>query len=193
MPGGIGGDPPGKVFRLGGTGYIRPGSEDGERERGITVHRLRCGPECEVQGYGGIFPQGAGNSWKRAFVAVRQPKLTHAFPCARRNDGQKNCPVDRGNPPGNDSGLGEPECPSRDGDGERERESPFARLDAAAADKFKGFAEILHRISKVAEKPEYPLNILSPPGFGGSIKNARRVGGTHRATSSGLGEPETSV
>ena len=77
--------------------------------------------------------------------------------------------MDRGNPPGNDSGLGEPDIPSRDGDGERERESPFAELDAGVADKFNGFAKILHRISKVAEKPRYP----SVSTFGGPIKNAR--------------------
>ena len=50
------------------------------------------------------------------------------------------------------SGLGEPDFPSRDRDGERERESPFARLDAGAAEKFKGFADFLRESRKCLKK-----------------------------------------
>jgi hypothetical protein len=85
------------------------------------------------------------------------------------------------------SGQGLPEVPSREGDGERERESPFTVLDADRPDKFKGSAEFLcvaPNRRQIDNDCDQPLLKPSPK------KSARRIGGIHRATSSGLGEPE---
>ena len=50
------------------------------------------------------------------------------------------------------SGLGEPEESVQGGDGERERESPFAVLDAAAPGKFKGIAAEIRKSLESLEK-----------------------------------------
>ena len=71
--------------------------------------------------------------------------------------------------------------------GERERESPFTVLDADGPDKFKGSAEFLCVAPNRRQIDNDCNQLLLKPS---PKKSARRIGGIHRATSSGLGEPE---
>ena len=157
MPGGIGGDPPGKVFRLGGTGR----SVQGVRRRtgkGVTVRSLRCGLAPEVQGF------AAKN---RKMLEILEKR--HCGQCSsgigagrsrfRKSLRTKNCPVDRGNPPGNELRFGGTGL-SVQGWGRRTGKGVTVRkIRCGCSGKVQGFRRFFVRSAEVPEKARNPLII----------------------------------
>jgi hypothetical protein len=113
------------------------GVKGGERERESPFARLDAGrPEK--------FKRNSGRLPVKAQAAVNPKKIFEARGTGRlrRNHspgrGQKNCPVDRGIHRATSSGLGETGKSVQGKTEEREGESTFTILDAAAHEEFKG-------------------------------------------------------
>jgi len=83
------------------------------------------------------------NLSKKSIVAGFAAEIILPGTAVRRAAGKKIAQWIGGIHRATSSGQGLPEVPSREGDGERERESPFTVLDADGPDKFKGSAEFL--------------------------------------------------